>query len=136
MKIISNKLYEKYTKEIIGFDTDYSKITKEQLAEVFKFHCANLRIRCEVVDYIYNLIQQDNDRKRDNKPFAKEIYHAMCNQLEDKNQQLKEVIEEARKFINDYISTYENDDDERVLYLDDDDISKLLQILDEAEDVE
>lgn len=102
MKIISNELYEKYTKEIIGFDIDYSKITKEQLKEIFKFHCANLRILCEVVDYIYNLIQEDNDRKRDNKPFAKEIYHAMCHQLEDKNKQLKEVIEEVWDFIKKY----------------------------------
>ena len=70
MKIISNELYEKYTKEIIGFDTDYSKITKEQLKEIFKFHCANLRILCEVVDYIYNLIQEDNDRKRFIIPFS------------------------------------------------------------------
>lgn len=45
----------------------------------------------------------------------------------------KEVIEEVREYINDYISTYENDD-ERVLYLDDDDISKLLQILDKGKE--
>lgn len=63
MKIISNKLYEEYTKDVIGFDTEYSKITKEQLTDVFKFHCVNLRIRCEVVDYIYNLIQEDNKKK-------------------------------------------------------------------------
>ena len=54
-----------------------------------------------------------------------------CWNLQHENQQLKEVIEEVRECINDYISTYENDD-ERVLYLDDDDISKLLQILDKA----
>ena len=59
MKLIKNELYEKYTKEVIGFHQYYPAITKEQLYDVFKFHCANLRILDEVVDYIYNLIQED-----------------------------------------------------------------------------
>lgn len=61
MKIISNKLYNEYTKTIIDYHTDYSKITKEQLYDTFKFHCQGQRILNEVVEYIYKLIQQDNE---------------------------------------------------------------------------
>lgn len=59
MKIISNKLYNEYTKTIIDYHTDYSKITKEQLYDIFKFHCQGQRILNGVVEYIYKLIQQD-----------------------------------------------------------------------------
>ena len=38
---------------------DYSKITKEQLYDTFKFNCQGQRILDEVVEYIYKLIQQD-----------------------------------------------------------------------------
>lgn len=63
MKIISNKLYKEYTKEVIGYHTDYSQLTKKQLRDVFKFHCQGQRLLNEVVDYIYNLIQEDNKKK-------------------------------------------------------------------------
>ena len=63
MKIISNKLYEEYTKDVIYYDSDYSKLTTEELKDIFKFHCQGLRTLCEVVDYIYNLIQEDNKKK-------------------------------------------------------------------------
>lgn len=59
IKIISSKLYKEYTKEVIGFEQDYTEITKMQLYEIFKFHCANIRIKQEVVEYIYGLIQKD-----------------------------------------------------------------------------
>lgn len=62
MKIISNKLYEEYTKTVIGYHQYYPNITKEQLYDVFKFHCAGLRIYKETVEYIYNLIQKDRKR--------------------------------------------------------------------------
>lgn len=65
MKIITNKLYEECTKIIIDYKTDYSKITREQLYDVFKFHCAGVRLHNEVVDYIYNLIQKDNLKDSD-----------------------------------------------------------------------
>ena len=61
MKIISNKLYNEYTKTTIDYHTDYSKITKEQLYDTFKFHCQGQRILNEVVEYIYKLIQQDKE---------------------------------------------------------------------------
>ncbi len=61
MRIISNKLYNEYTKTTIGYHTDYSKITKEQLYDTFKFHCQGQRILNEVVEYIYKLIQQDKE---------------------------------------------------------------------------
>ena len=63
MKIISNKLYEEYTKEIIKYDTDYSKITKNELYDAFKYHCQGVRLTIEFVDYIYNLIQEDNKKE-------------------------------------------------------------------------
>lgn len=67
MKIISNKLYEEYTREVVDYHTDYSKLTKEQLEDVFRFHCSGQRLLYEVVDYIYNLIQEDNKRKLEGK---------------------------------------------------------------------
>lgn len=63
MKIISNELYKKYTETVIDYHTDYSKLTKEQLLDIFRFHCQGQRLLNEVVDYIYNLIQEDNKRK-------------------------------------------------------------------------
>lgn len=63
MKIISNKLYEEYTKTIIDYHTEYSKLTKEQLQDIFRFHCQGQRLLYEVVDYIYSLIQEDNKKK-------------------------------------------------------------------------
>ena len=39
MKIISNKLYNECTKTTIDDHTDYSKITKEQVYDTFKFQC-------------------------------------------------------------------------------------------------
>ena len=60
MKIISNKLYKEYTKEVIKYDTDYEKLTKEQLYDIFKFHCQGQRLLNEVVDYIYTLIEREN----------------------------------------------------------------------------
>ena len=65
MKIISNKLYNEYTKTTIDYHTDYSKITKEQLYDTFKFHCQGQRILNEVVEYIYKLIQQDKETIED-----------------------------------------------------------------------
>lgn len=62
-KIISKELYDKYTKQVIGFHQYYPSITKEQLYDVFKFHCANQRILNEVVDYIYGLIKADMPKK-------------------------------------------------------------------------
>ena len=62
MKIISNKLYEEYTKQVISFNQYYPNITKEQLYDVFKFHCSNVRVCDETVDYIYGLIQKDKKR--------------------------------------------------------------------------
>lgn len=66
-KIISNKLYNEYTKTTIDYHTDYSKITKEQLYDTFKFHCQGQRILNEVVEYIYKLIQQDKETIGDDK---------------------------------------------------------------------
>ena len=66
MKIISNKLYEEYTKTVIDYHTDYSKLTKDQLYDIFKFHCQGVRLHTEVVDYIYGLIQEDNKRRKKN----------------------------------------------------------------------
>lgn len=66
MKIISNKLYEEYTKTVIDYRTDYSKLTKDQLYDIFKFHCQGVRLHTEVVDYIYGLIQEDNKRRKEN----------------------------------------------------------------------
>ena len=60
MKIISKDLYNKYTKTVIDFDTDLSKLTKEDLYDILKFHCVNVRILNEAVDYFYNLIQKGN----------------------------------------------------------------------------
>lgn len=62
MKIISNKLYREYTKEVIGYHQYYPDITKEQLYDVFKFHCSGVRVYEEIVDYIYDLIQKDKKR--------------------------------------------------------------------------
>lgn len=74
MKIISNKLYNEYTKTTIDYHTDYSKITKEQLYDTFKFHCQGQRILNEVVEYIYKLIQQDKEiiggKEKNNKHIA------------------------------------------------------------------
>lgn len=66
MKVISNKLYEEYTKTVIDYRTDYSKLTKDQLYDIFKFHCQGVRLHTEVVDYIYGLIQEDNKRRKEN----------------------------------------------------------------------
>lgn len=63
MKIIKNDLYNKYTKQVIGFDTDFKKLTKEDLHDCFKFHCVNLRVLDEVVNYIYELIQKDKKKE-------------------------------------------------------------------------
>ena len=71
MKIISNKLYNEYTKTTIDYHTDYSKITKEQLYDTFKFHCQGQRILNEVVEYIYKLIQQDKETIGNNKEWIK-----------------------------------------------------------------
>ena len=59
MKIISNDLYNKYTKTVINFDTDLSKLTKDDLYDILKFHCVNLRILIKAIDYFYDLIQKD-----------------------------------------------------------------------------
>ena len=67
MKIISNKLYKEYTKEVIGYHQYCHNITKEQLYDVFKFHCAGVRIYEETVEYIYNLIQKDKLEKEGKK---------------------------------------------------------------------
>lgn len=60
MKLIKNDLYEKYTKTVIDFKTDLSKLTKDDLYDIFKFHCINMRILNEAVNYFYELIQKDN----------------------------------------------------------------------------
>lgn len=60
MKLIKNNLYEKYTKIVIDFQTDLSKLTKDDLYDIFKFHCINMRVLSETVDYFYELIQKDN----------------------------------------------------------------------------
>ena len=62
MKIISNKLYNEYTKTVIGYHTNLPYITKEDLYDVFKFHCAGVRPYEEVVDYIYKLIEKDRKK--------------------------------------------------------------------------
>lgn len=64
MKIISNKLYEEYTKEVMKFHQPANTITKEQLYEVFKFHCANQRVLNETVDYLYSLVEKDRLKKK------------------------------------------------------------------------
>ena len=61
-KIIDKELYDEYIKTVFGFGQFYHEITKEQLYDAFKFHCVNQRIYCEVVDYIYDLIQKDKKR--------------------------------------------------------------------------
>lgn len=61
-KIISKKLYDEYTKTTINYHTDYSKITKNQLYDTFKFHCQGQRLLSEVVDYVYDSIQKDNKK--------------------------------------------------------------------------
>ena len=63
MKIIRNELFEKYTKNVITYHTDYKELTKEDLYDVFQFHCQGIRLLNEVVDYVYELIQKD---KKDN----------------------------------------------------------------------
>lgn len=60
MKLIKNDLYKKYTKTVIDFQTDLSKLTKDDLYDIFRFHCINMRILSETVDYFYELIQKDN----------------------------------------------------------------------------
>ena len=62
MKIISKDLYNKYTKTVINFDTDLSKLTKDDLYDILKFHCVDLRTLIEAIDYFYNLIQKDKNK--------------------------------------------------------------------------
>jgi len=79
MKLIRNDLYDQYTKTTIGFDTDFSEITKEQLHDTFKFHCANMRVLSEVVDYIYEAIHKDNIYKDRWKGLGEYIDNAVYN---------------------------------------------------------
>ena len=51
--------------------------------------------------------------------------------IKQENKQLKEVIEEVREFINEYTLDYENTDGS-IVYLDEEDISELEEILDKA----
>ena len=69
MKLISNKLYEQYTKTVIGFHQYIPNITKEQLYEVFKFHCANLRVLNETVEY-YSELQEENKKLKEDISFC------------------------------------------------------------------
>jgi len=59
MKLIRNELFNKYTKKVITYHTDYRELTKDDLYDIFRFHCQGLRLLNEVVDYIYDLIQKD-----------------------------------------------------------------------------
>lgn len=79
MKIIRNDLYEQYTKTTIGFDTDFSEITKEQLRDTFKFHCVNMRVLDDVVNYIYEAIHKDGDLKSGLKELQAEVLEANDN---------------------------------------------------------
>lgn len=63
MKLISNKLFNEYTKNVITYHTNYKELTKDELYDIFQFHCQGVRLLNEVVDYIYELIQKD---KQDN----------------------------------------------------------------------
>ena len=105
MKLISNKLYEQYTKTVIGFHQYIPNITKEQLYEVFKFHCANLRVLNEVVEY-YSELQEENQ------------------QLKEQLQQKDEIINKAKEFVCDYKKQWVVNDE--VV----DDMEVLLKILD------
>ena len=49
---------------IDDFKVDFETITKEQLYEVFKFHCANQRILNETVEYLWSLVEKDNKKKK------------------------------------------------------------------------
>ena len=51
--------------------------------------------------------------------------------IKQENKQLKEVIEEVREFINEYTLDYENTDGS-IVYLDEEDISELEEILDKV----
>lgn len=62
IKIINKELYDKYTKTVIGFDTNLSKLTKDDLYDIFKFHCINMGVLSRAVDYFYELIQKDNEK--------------------------------------------------------------------------
>ena len=56
MKIIRNKLFEKYTKNVITSDADYKELIR----------CQEIRLSKEVVDYVYRLIpkeKKDNSKK-------------------------------------------------------------------------
>ena len=59
MKFIRNELYDKYTKIVITYDTVFKELTKQDLMDIFEFHCANTRVLVEAVDYFYDLIQKD-----------------------------------------------------------------------------
>lgn len=86
-KIISNKLYEEYTKEVIGYHQNPLYITREQLYDIFKFHCQGVRVHSEVVDYIYNLIQQDkSDRCK-----YESLIATKDNEIEQLNQELLQL---------------------------------------------
>lgn len=136
MKIISNKLYEGYTKTTIDYHTEYSKITKEQLYDTFKFHCQGQRLLSEVVDYIYDLIQKDNSKSNDNPlkgVFANvndDMLLRNCGNLHAENEQLKSVIKEIRECIEEL---YDNTDDTTCYDIDKHRKEYLLQILDKGE---
>ena len=114
MKIISNKLYNEYTKTTIDYHTDYSKITKEQLYDTFKFHCQGQRILNEVVEYIYKLIQQDKEIIGNDKEWRKKKSRRLYMEVQLKS--AREMFEELGYFQRDkdtfieYVKIYDRND--------------------------
>lgn len=105
-------------------------MSEEYIEEGINGQWTDWKFEAENYKRIYEQLRQENKILKENAEHNDKV----VDKVNWENRLLKEVIEEVREFMNDYISTYENDDDERVLYLDDDDISKLLQILDKAKE--
>lgn len=61
MKIVKNKLYDKYTKIVINRDTDFKQLTKRDLEDIFDSHCVSVGVLSRVVNYFYDLIQKDKN---------------------------------------------------------------------------
>ena len=89
-----------------------------------------LKMHKDEIDNINNMVEDLDKNKKVQK--IVEVFSRWqdptIEQLQQENKQLKEVVAEVKEFVDCYLSTYENAD-EQVLYLDANDISKLLQIL-------